>query len=271
MKHLFLLLAGLSLAGTAWAQQAAIEPKSATAMGQDGRGVKMENPLAKLLETTPEGAVKVVPRLDLEGRTGVVIFDFEAGNGWPASVQQLQKSPHGEGWLAFTGPGLAPYQVEEALGPVKAGPTTVTFRAAVLGPDDAAPRPLDPAASGVFVVKSEDGIMLSGVQGLVAGPRAALRDADGGALGEGGKGLPVGFLVKFDPPVSAVGLSHFNGDLFVAVFGADGKRLGQIRNGTKPDDTYYYGFEGEPGSIHSVFVGNLFPEDGILDDLTFVP
>jgi hypothetical protein len=252
--------------------QTPLQPRSAAAFNQNGTEIRLENPLEKLFEIADPEVLRIVPAKEIAGRAGAVIMDFEGEAGWPASVQDLKKSSEGGGWTALSGGlGLQPFQIEEALPPIKIGATTVRISAAVYESADAPARKLNESQSGVFLVKSSEGVMPSGSQGIVAGPRLATNTADGSPAGEGNKGLPAGFLVEFDPPVSAAGFAHFNGDIVVAVFGEKDRVLGRMRQGAKPDAVYSYGFEGGKGSIHALFIGNVFPEDGILDDLCFVP
>lgn len=266
MKILFLsaLIPALALA------QAPLQPRSAAAFNQSSTEIRLKNPLLKLFEFRDADALKIVPVEEIAGRDGAVILDFEPGTGWPAVVHELVKAPQGEGWTALSNPGgLLPFQSEEAIPPIKVGAVTVTMAPAVFGTADEKPRDLDSGNTGVFLVKSPEGAMPSGSQGLVAAPRLVLTATDGPVQGEDRKGLPTGILIRFSPPVKAAGFAHFNGDIVVAVFGKDDKLLGKIRQGAKPDAVFSYGFEG--GAIHAIFVGNVYPEDGVLDDLVFVP
>lgn len=249
-----------------------LQPRSASAFNQGGTEIRLENPLAKLFEIPDPEALRIVPAKEIAGRPGAVVMDFETDAGWAAGTHELSKSAEGEGWTAFSGAlGLPPFQIEEALPPIKIGATTVSISAAVYESGDKPAMKLADTQSGVFLVKSSDGVMPSGSQGIVAGPKLATNTSDGSPVGEGNKGLPSGFLVQFDPPVSAVGFAHFNGDIVIGVFGEKGRVLGKMRQGAKPDAVYSYGFEGDKGAIHSLFIGNVFPEDGILDDLCFAP
>ncbi|MFA7345392.1 MAG: hypothetical protein WC003_13910 [Terrimicrobiaceae bacterium] len=250
--------------------QAPLQPRSASAFNQSGAEIRLKNPLQNLFEFRDADTLRIVPLDEIAGCDGAVILDFEHGSGWPAVEHELVKAPQGEGWIALSNlAGLLPFQSEEAVPPVKVGAVTVTMTPAVFSAADDKPRDLDPGNTGVFLVKSPEGAMPSGAQGLVAAPRLVPAAADGPVQGEERKGLPVGFLIRFSPPVKAAGFAHFNGDIVVAVFGKDDKLLGQIRQGAKPDAVFSYGFEG--GAIHAIFVGNVFAEDGVLDDLVFVP
>lgn len=259
----------LSLAATMVAQTP-IQPTSAKTLTENSAGTWRNNPLQTLFVIPDGKALTIVSPEELAGLEGAVILDFEMENGWPAAAEELQESED-VGWRAFLGTGLDPFSIEDAISSAKVGDTTITFVSAVLGTEDKKPQLLNPATNGVFIVKSEISVMPSGTQGLVAGQRRVFHDIEGNSLGEVGEGAPVGIWVQFDPPVTAVGLAHFNGDLDVAVFGDDGELLGRIRHGMKPTDSFFYGLQGDKASIHSIFVGNLYPEDGILDDLVFVP
>jgi hypothetical protein len=202
----------------------------------------------------------------MQATTGVVILNFEQGNGFPAATAALT----GSGTAFQTINTLSPFAISNAVSSIT---TTSGYSIGVqyCAFDDQYNLLNAPdSTQGVFLVadRSANDTMISGTQGLVAGKVNINELCQTSAVG--------GAYLTFDRNLSQFGVCLNTNSLstidIVCLFDSEGVLMAKYKVGIAAGKATFFGVKSPNSLIRSVWIGQSCDTNGqVFDDISFVP